>query len=353
MSIVHHLKAYQEKGEQWRWHIESDADGRVKVLWWMSPKQVELAKRFPDILLNDNTFCRNQYGYPLNIGVIVDNFGKSRNVFYAFQADETAFCHEVVFSQYQQVVGSKLEVLATDRHPSLIKAAGKVLPTTHHVYCLWHLKNNIGDAVRSKLGSSFSQFVDDFFHVYYSTSPDQFDASWDSLVSKYPHCAQYLNDNIYPCRERWAWAWISHLFTAGVRTSGKIEAENRWNKVISGPKTTFISLFQNLNVRTNEQNDNELISARQVSERPYYKSQVFDLSLQNTRRRLDSNIESVFTGPLELIRKYCGPYALAKIYKELEKSMYYTAEAIQLQPGETWVSSASRNQYLRHTYLHI
>ena len=67
-----------------------------------------------------------------------------------------------------------------------------------------------------------------------------------------------------PSHERWAWAWVSFKFTAGVWTNGRVEAENRVNKSIGGPKTGLKQLFDRLNERTNGQRVNEMIRVREV-----------------------------------------------------------------------------------------
>jgi hypothetical protein len=74
-----------------------------------------------------------------------------------------------------------------------------------------------------------------------------------------------MNEELYPCRERWAWAWISHVFTAGVRTNGRVEAENRVNKVFGGLKKTLLQLFDSLNKRTNGQTAKEMTAVWQVT----------------------------------------------------------------------------------------
>ncbi|KAJ6596407.1 hypothetical protein DFH09DRAFT_905426, partial [Mycena vulgaris] len=80
---------------------------------------------------------------------------------------------------------------------------------------------------------------------------------------------------------------IGSIFTAGVRTTGRMESENRVNKAIGGPKKSLRQLFDGLNDRTNDQ-----------------------------------------TG-LDLIR----PYANEKCHREMEESMFYTAEVVQLPSG--------------------
>lgn len=268
MAILADLKKRNDNHEGLHWNVKyQESTGVVLVLFWMSRDQIELAKRYRDILLNDNTYNRNQYGYALNIGVVIDGFGHSRNVYYAVQADETSTSHEFILQEYLSVIGNRgIEVLATDRQRSLIKAAQKVLPTAYHIYCLYHLKTNINDALRSKVGlSNWSNFMSDFFRVYHAPSATAFDSEYADLLQKWPAAADYLDANIYPCREHWAWAWISQLFTAGIRTTSRIEAENKVNKSLVGPKDTFFSAYKKLNTRTDEQKEKEIIALRDVS----------------------------------------------------------------------------------------
>ena len=74
----------------------------------------------------------------------------------------------------------------------------------------------------------------------------------------------YLDEEIYPCREQWAWAWISSVFTAGIRTNGRVESENRVTKSLGGPKTSLFSLFNALNERAQGQTTQELERVRNV-----------------------------------------------------------------------------------------
>ncbi|KAJ7159151.1 hypothetical protein C8R43DRAFT_861126, partial [Mycena crocata] len=98
---------------------------------------------------------------------------------------------------------------------------------------------------------------------------------------------------------------VSNIFTAGVRTSGRVEGENWINKAIGGPKKMFLQLFEGLNERSEDQTTNEL---------------------------------SLFVGPLKMLRDHAGPFALQTFYKQMQHSLYYSTEVIQ-RPSEipTWV----------------
>ncbi|KAJ7898942.1 hypothetical protein B0H14DRAFT_2331956, partial [Mycena olivaceomarginata] len=110
---------------------------------------------------------------------------------------------------------------------------------------------------------------------------------------------------------------VSNIFTGGVRTTGRAEGENRINKIIGGPKKTFLQLFEGLNQRSQDQSTKEL-----------------------------SNLESLFVGPLKMLRDYAGPFALQTCYKQMQLSLFYTAEVIQ-RPNETesWASRQMLNVF--------
>jgi hypothetical protein len=157
------------------------------------------------------------------------------------------------------------EVLVSDRHGSLIACAAQDLPLTTHIYCLHHLDGNVTTQLRPILGPQWDAFQKVFWTAYRAVSPNEFDRLWRSMTTEYPSAAEYLNAELYPCRQKWAWAWVSNIFTAGVLTNGRVESENRVNKVLGGPKKTLLQLFNNLNERTDGQTAREMVQARMVS----------------------------------------------------------------------------------------
>jgi hypothetical protein len=103
-----------------------------------------------------------------------------------------------------------------------------------------------------------------FWQTYRAVSPEEFDRLWLILVTQFPSAQQYLQDELYPCRSQWAWAYTSFQFTCGVRTNGRVEGENRVNKLIGGPKKSAMQLFNGLNERTTGQGVQNMIRVRDV-----------------------------------------------------------------------------------------
>ena len=263
-AIIASLQNKMEDEHGWKYHLKLNDSQTVTGVWWQSPLQAELTKRFSDILINDNTYNRNNTGYPLNIGVVIDNTGSSRNAWYALHATEDLAHHNWVMRCHLDSAGTHPEVFASDRSASLISSVEAILPLTDHIYCLHHLDGNVTTNVRGGLGAEWGNFQHDFWAAYRAVSPEEFERLWKHLVTRYPSTQAYLDSELYLCRKRWAWAWVSFKFTAGVRTNGRVEAENRVNKLIGGPKTGLKQLFDRLNERTDGQHVNEMIRVREV-----------------------------------------------------------------------------------------
>jgi hypothetical protein len=256
------IVSLEEKG--WLRFLKLDEDQVVTGIWWQSPLQGELCQRYGDILINDNTYARNQNGYPLNIGIIIDGHGCSRNGWYALHAQEDIAHHDWVFGCHLQSAGFPPEGLVSDRHRSIIASARRILPLTPHFFCIHHLDANVEINVRRGLGSQWSEFTQMFWKTYRAVSPEEFDRLWLILITNFPSAQQYLQDKLYPCRSQWAWAYTSFQFTCGVRTNGCVEGENRVNKLIGGPKKSVMQLFNGLNDRTTGQGVQDMIRVRDV-----------------------------------------------------------------------------------------
>lgn len=262
-AVVARLESLRQQDNRWEIRTRVAEDGRVTAIWWQSPAQADLILRFPDILINNIAEYRNQYGYPLNIGIVVDDFGHSRNVWYCLHERQDADTHAWNLRNHLSTAPRAPEVFASDRDAALESAVPKIMPSTFHFICLHHLCRNIVKNLRAAVGSEWNGFVNAFWSLYQSVSPGMFDARYSALIQQFPASAAYLN--LFPVRQRWAWAWVSCRFTTGIRTNGRVECENQVNKILSGPKVPFVTLVDRLIERMGEQTTKHLISTRNVS----------------------------------------------------------------------------------------
>lgn len=312
-----------EHGEMWNRRMLIDEIGVCVGVWWQSPTQADLARRFHNLVLNDNSYNRNQYQYPLNLGIAIDNQGKSRNIWYALHLREDTETHIWVLRCHLEFAGRAPEAFFSDRSAALMAACAQVFPETRHFICLHHMLGNIVDHVRPGARARWDFFLRLFWSAYRAVSPDEFERLWGTLVSEFPGCRAYLQNELYPSRRLWAWAWVGKEFTAGIRTNGRVEAENRINKALGGPKKTFLELFNALNKRTLEQTKEAMNQFRLAS-----------------RQKHAAQIESIFPGPLSMLRTYAGPFAVQTSYRQMEASMFYACDPMPKPQGreaEPWV----------------
>lgn len=336
----------RERANQgWRSQLQIDDNQVVTAIWWQGPLQVDLTRRYSDILIYDDTYNRNNCGYPLGIGIGIDSHGKSRNLWYVIHARENIDSFTWILQCHLEIAETPPEVVASDRHASLIHAVEAVMPLSRHIFCLHHLSGNITSNVRSSLGSELINFSRDFWAMYRAVSPDEFELLYQHLVSRFPNARAYLDEELYPSREQWAWAWVSSIFTAGVRTNGRCEVENRINKAIGGPKKSLFQLFNGLNDRTDGQTVQEMIQVWDVCFISLILSfwfwTILKQTQQSSRQQHDNHIGMIFQGPLRLCRQYLGPFALNACYSQMQLSCYYKTEVIQRPEGiRDWVGKS-------------
>lgn len=128
-------EARQEVESGWLSHIKINRDGVVTGVWWQSPS-------------------RNEAGYPLNIGIIIDGHGRSRNAWYAFQALEDHAHHAWVLQCHLDSAGFAPDTFISDRHRSLISAVEEVLVVSEHIFCMHHLDGNVDKNLRKVIPSN-------------------------------------------------------------------------------------------------------------------------------------------------------------------------------------------------------
>ena len=269
VAIVEKLTKLKDADHRWVVAFEVDENTRrFKHLFWMSPGQVSLAQRFSDIIINDIAMLRNQYGAPLNVFVVIDQFFATRNIAYALHTSETAEEHTWALDNLFSNLPPCLErrwFSDADKGLDLALSKRTQEEVFFHGRCLNHLDGNVVKNLAPVLGPAFQSFREAFWSVYYSISPAALEIAWQGLVTKYPTAREYLENELWPDRRRWAWTYIGIQFTCGVRTSGRVEGENRVNKLIGDSKTTAFELVTKLIERSDAQNDLEALRVRQVS----------------------------------------------------------------------------------------
>jgi len=95
-AIIASLQKKIDKEHGWKYHLKLNDSQTVTGIWWQSLLQAKLMKCFSDILVNDKMYNQNNSGYPLNIGVVIDNTGTLCNAWCTLHAMEDLTHHNWV-----------------------------------------------------------------------------------------------------------------------------------------------------------------------------------------------------------------------------------------------------------------
>jgi len=170
-------RLYDKKDEDPRWVISMKLDsvtGSLTHLFWMTPEQQILWLRYHDVIMHDNTCKTNRYNRPLSLFVTPDNNLKTRIVAQAIVDDETQFSYEWVFQCVNDATGVLPKVFITDGDPAVNAAVIVKFPDAFHMHCIWHISQNLPKQLKGKLGSSFNDFMKDFYKARNSLTEGQF-----------------------------------------------------------------------------------------------------------------------------------------------------------------------------------
>ena len=264
MAMVAMLMNKKQEDDRWTVHIEVDEDtNRFRQMFFMSPSQRDKAIRFGDVIINDVALVRNQYNAPLNLFVIIDHRNRTQIIACAIHTSETIKDHQWVLDILFAILPPCVDrVFVSD----FDKALSHVMTSygVWHILCLHHLSGNIAKNLATVLGVLFQPFLAAFWQVYYAPSPAAFEAKWAKLLDDYPRSRSYLEKVLEPTKERWGWAWILTNFTCGVKTTGRVECENRISKRFGNVKTSLFNLVKHLIERGDEQDEQEQLTVRKV-----------------------------------------------------------------------------------------
>jgi hypothetical protein len=142
--------------------INQDSD-RLSGIFWMTANQIILWLHYSDVILHDNTARTNRYNYPLSLFILVDCNSKSCLGAQVFLNDKTQESYKWVLQQILNATGIEPKVILTDMDSTMDVACRSIYKNTYHIYCIWHLSQNLIKNLKSKLGvETFKKFINDF-----------------------------------------------------------------------------------------------------------------------------------------------------------------------------------------------
>jgi len=227
IALIHSL------GEaNYRFHYECNSDDQLIQLFFAHPRSVELAVKYPFILVMDCTYKTNRFRMPMLHVIGMTSFNTSFTVAVAFLKEETEPYYRWALEQVANLYGTtKPLVITTDRELALMNAVDFTFPTSKHLLCVWHIQKNTLARCKKYFASSgdWDQFQKAWTKVIYSSSEQIFTAQWESFCQTYdsvPAVLTYIANVWMPYKERFVAAYTNQYLHFGNVNSSRAEGHH-------------------------------------------------------------------------------------------------------------------------------
>ncbi|KAL1933201.1 hypothetical protein VTP01DRAFT_7291 [Rhizomucor pusillus] len=215
-----------------------DSEKRLQSIFFAYPASIEKARCFPEVVLVDATYRRNQYHMPYVNIVGISNVGRQELMSFAtggaWITDEKlsayAWIAECIDEVIWKLVSKKPGIIVVDYTAAALELFTKIFPDTHHLLCNVHLygnfrkncckgfdtvdqQNALLKAVKKLINSRPENHVEEAHKEFLEIA--KFSRKADDIVS-------YLNTMLIK-KEQWVGAYTSRLLHVGTTTTSRVE----------------------------------------------------------------------------------------------------------------------------------
>ncbi|XP_042971413.1 protein FAR1-RELATED SEQUENCE 5-like [Carya illinoinensis] len=229
--------------------MDLDDDGRLKNVFWADPRSRASYQYFGDVVTFDTTYLTNRYGMPFAPFVGVNHHGQSILLGAGLISREDTETFVWLFQTWLQCMdGIAPKAIITDQDRAMKNAIAIVFPTTRHRFCLWHILKKVPEKLGS-YGSYKTGMKNDLMKcVYDSQSVEEFETSWEKLITTYNLQENAWLQSLYAERQYWVPPFLKDYFWAGMSTTQRSESMNAFFDGYVHAKTNlkeFVDQFDN------------------------------------------------------------------------------------------------------------
>ncbi|RHZ69005.1 hypothetical protein Glove_291g37 [Diversispora epigaea] len=244
----------------------------------------------------------------LSLFIAVDNHFCSHLVIQALVNDETKETYEWLLTSTLQATNHAPRVFITNADPGMDAAIDSQYSDVYPLHCIYHISQNLMHNLKVPLGISYNDFAKDFYLCRNDLSPTGFDIQWSKLITTYPKAANYLNSELYSSKEKWAKAYITKFFTAGISSTFCIESENSVIKNVLQGRPSLCELATILDLRLKDE-------AQYVNYNEWYYT--------NASAQLSGAFAECFPEIDRILKKYLTEEMLSRQRHKIIQSLYY------------------------------
>ena len=143
-SLLEKLQQLQAEDSMWflRWKCDP-VTKKLTHVFWMSPRQRELAQDCYQLLIHDNTYKTNKFKLPAGLFSGVNRHGQTVLLALALSTKEGTGDYEWQYKMWLEATSTPPGVTLTDADPGATAASAQVFPSSLHLWCLWNIFKNL------------------------------------------------------------------------------------------------------------------------------------------------------------------------------------------------------------------
>eukprot|EP00904_Undaria_pinnatifida_P004777 jgi/Undpi1/142/HiC_scaffold_1.g00141.m1 len=253
-------------------------NGRLTHCFWMTAEQISLATRYGSVLLYDDTAVKNRYRLPLGLGVVIDGEYFSRIVFQALLSDTKTDTFTWMLEQFKAARGAAPDVFLQDADAAMTLAAEEVFEDAKKRRCAWYLGQDIIKNLKSVLGSTFQDFLDQFHKTRGRLTESGFEEEYAKLVETFPKAKSYM-EKLHADRERWTVYASVLVFSIASFTTNRVESMNALIARFLNAQASLCSVFDFLSKAMEKARDRAILRSAQLILPSVQQSNVADFWL--------------------------------------------------------------------------
>ncbi|XP_042988763.1 protein FAR1-RELATED SEQUENCE 5-like [Carya illinoinensis] len=190
-----------------------------------------------------------RYGMPFATFVGVNHHGQSILLGAGLISSEDTATFVWLFKTWLQCMdGIAPRAIITDQDRVMKNAIAIVFPKSRHQFCLWHILKKVPEKLSSYSAYKSGMKSALMKSVYDSQNVEEFESSWEQLITTYNLEENAWLQTLYTKRAHWVLAFLKDTFWAGMSTTQRSESMNAFFDGYVHAKTSlkeFVDRFDN------------------------------------------------------------------------------------------------------------
>ncbi|KAL9688904.1 hypothetical protein QQ045_033331 [Rhodiola kirilowii] len=252
---------------------------------------------FGDVVTFDATYSLNRYKMIFDPFTGIDNHKNSITFAAALLSREDIESYTWLLNCFLKCMGRAPNIVLTDQDPSLREVVPKVMPDTHHRFCIWHImrklsaKVGFGTPRLQEFRSKMKVLVYDY-HI----ETKVFEDKWIHLLVESDMSGNKWLLKMYKLREFFIPAYFRDIQLGGLlRTTSRSESQNSFFGSFLNKDMTLVAFFLNFNSALESQRQTQCKCDSENNSKKLLKKTPLSIevdALKNYTRKVFQDVQS-------------------------------------------------------------